>query len=35
MGIKCLTKLLRQKYKGSIQTEQLHKLSGKKVAIDS
>ena len=35
MGIKCLTKLLKQKSPDSIQTEQLHKLSGKKVAIDS
>ena len=35
MGIKCLAKLLKQKAPKSIQTEQLHKLTGKKVAIDS
>ena len=35
MGIKCLTKLLGQKAPKSIQTDQLHKLSGKRVAIDS
>lgn len=35
MGIKQLTKLIKDKSPESIQTEQLHNLSGKRVAIDA
>ena len=35
MGIKQLTKLIKDKSPDSIQTEQYHNLSGKRVAIDA
>jgi flap endonuclease-1 len=35
MGIKSLTKLIKDKSPESIKTDQLHNLSGKKVAIDA
>ena len=35
MGIKGLTKIINKESPESIQTEQLYKLSGKRVAIDS
>ena len=35
MGIKSLTKLIKTNSPDSIETSQLHKLSGKKVAIDA
>ena len=35
MGIKSLTKLIKVNSPDSIETSQLHKLSGKKVAIDA
>ena len=34
MGIKSLTKLIRENAKNSIQTKKLYQLSGKKIAID-
>ena len=35
MGIKSLTKLIKQKAPDSITTSQYHKLSGKRIAIDA
>ena len=35
MGIKSLTKLIKVNSPDSIETSQLHKLSGRKVAIDA
>ena len=35
MGIKSLTKLIKQKAPDSIETSQYHKLSGKRIAIDA
>ena len=35
MGIKSLTKLIKQKAPESIVTSQYHKLSGKRIAIDA
>ena len=35
MGIKSLTKLIKQKAPDSIVTSQYHKLSGKRIAIDA
>jgi flap endonuclease-1 len=35
MGIKSLTKLIKAKSPGSIETSQYHKLSGKRIAIDA